>query len=248
MYILIIIRNKNGTLTTMYIKNKDKSIIKLDDVAFRYNDGNVIFQDINLSIEEGSFHFLTGKSGAGKSSFLKLLYLESLPTTGDAYIFEKNTKSYTRVQSALARQDISVVFQDCRLLPHLNTFDNVALPLRIKGHSEESIGKKVEELLSWVGLHNFINAFPQTLSGGQQQRVSIARSVITQPRIILADEPTGSVDDTTASRIMNLFEQLHRHGTTIIMATHNRTLVEEKKYSELIIENSTIKKRKNHDI
>ena len=230
------------------MNNQDKSIIKLNDVAFRYGDGDAIFQDINLCIEEGSFHFLTGKSGAGKSSFLKLLYLESIPTTGDAYIFEKNTKSYTRAQSAIARQNISVVFQDCKLLSHLNTFDNVALPLRIKGHSEESISKKVEELLSWVGLKNFIHAFPETLSGGQQQRVSIARSVITQPKIILADEPTGSVDDTTASRIMSLFEQLHRHGTTIIMATHNRALVEEKKHSELIIENGTIKKRHNYDI
>ena len=230
------------------MKNQEKSIIKLDNVSFRYSDGHVIFQDINLCVEEGSFHFLTGKSGAGKSSFLKLLYLESLPTTGDAYIFAENTKSYTKEQSALARQNISIVFQDCKLLSHLNTFDNVALPLRIKGHSEESIAKKVEELLTWVGLQDLIYAFPKTLSGGQQQRVSIARSVITQPRIILADEPTGSVDDTTASRIMSLFEQLHKHGTTIIMATHNKALVEKKKHSELIIENGTIKKRQNHGI
>ena len=225
------------------MKQAHTPIIRFNDVTFRYGEGNPILQNINLNIEKGSFHFLTGKSGAGKSSFLKLLYLAVRPTSGHAYIFDKDSKNYTRKETALARQNISVVFQDYKLLPHLNTFDNVALPLRIKGQSEESIAQKVKELLEWVGLKNFMYAFPETLSGGQQQRVSIARSVITQPKIILADEPTGSVDDTTAIRIMNLFEQLHKHGTTIIMATHNRTLVDSKLHPELFIENGTVQRR-----
>ncbi len=220
-----------------------KTIISFKNTTFRYGDGNTIFDNANLDIKQGSFHFLTGKSGAGKSSFLKLLYLEAQPTEGSVELFNKNTKSYNREQASIARQNISVVFQDFKLLPHLNSFDNVALPLRIKDEDEQKITQKVHEILTWVGLKNHMEAFPETLSGGQQQRLSIARSVITHPKLILADEPTGSVDDATAIRIMNLFEQLHKHGTTIIMATHNKVLVESKSHPELYIENGRIEKR-----
>ena len=217
-----------------------KSIIKFNGVEFGYGTSTLILNNINLDIKSGGFYFLTGKSGAGKTSLLKLMYLGDRPTGGECYVFGRNINEYSRDEVALIRQNISLVFQDYKLLPHLTVFENVALPLRIKGEAEETIRKKVLQMVEWVGLLSFIDVYPDTLSGGQQQRVSIARSVITRPKIILADEPTGSVDETAKLRIISLFEQLHKAGTTIIMATHDQKLVEEKKYPELCIENGQV--------
>ncbi len=213
------------------------TIINLNSLDFTYGNNAPILGNVNLEIKKGTFHFLTGKSGAGKSTLLKLMYFDALPSRGKAYIFNKEIRNYTRGQIALARQRISVIFQDHKLLPHLSAFDNVALPLRIKGESDSVVIKKVEQMLSWVGLRNYMESLPDTLSGGQQQRISIARAVITSPTLILADEPTGSVDDLTGAKIMALFSQLHKQGTTIIMATHNNNLVITSSYPELYIHN-----------
>ena len=222
------------------MKNDKNAIIKFQNLDFSYGKVEPILHNINLEIERGGFYFLTGKSGAGKTSLLKLIYLGIRPTNGYAYIFGKESKKYTNKQIALMRQNISVVFQDYKLLPHLSAYDNVALPLRIKGEDNKTIDNKVRAIIKWVGLEKHLNNLPETLSGGQQQRLSIARSVITQPKIILADEPTGSVDDVSASRIFSLFEQLHQRGTTIIMATHNQNIVNSKPYPELHIHNNSI--------
>ena len=195
---------------------------------------------MNIDIKQGGFYFLTGKSGAGKTSLLKLMYIGNRITDGNLFMFDKDVDSYSRNEIALIRQNISVVFQDYKLLKHLNVFDNLALPLRIKGDSEETIVRKVTQIVKWVGLKQYIDSYPDILSGGQQQRLSIARSVITNPKIILADEPTGSVDEVSAKKIFSLFEQLHKRGTTIIMATHNENLVKSKNYPKLVIENNSV--------
>ncbi|MGB1361144.1 MAG: cell division ATP-binding protein FtsE [Alphaproteobacteria bacterium] len=217
-----------------------KSIIKFHNLEFRYGNSPLILSNVSLDIQKGGFYFLTGKSGAGKTSLLKLMYLGAFPSHGEAHVFGRSVHSYSRDEIALIRQNISVVFQDYKLLPHLTVYDNVALPLRIKGEDEDVIEKKVHQMVKWVGMIDFINTYPDTLSGGQQQRISIARSVITNPKIILADEPTGSVDDLAAKRIISLFEQLHHSGTTVIMATHNQELVNSKKYPELHLSNGSV--------
>ncbi len=168
------------------------------------------------------------------------MYIGNRITDGNLFMFDKDVDSYSRNEIALIRQNISVVFQDYKLLKHLNVFDNLALPLRIKGDSEETIVRKVTQIVKWVGLKQYIDSYPDILSGGQQQRLSIARSVITNPKIILADEPTGSVDEVSAKKIFSLFEQLHKRGTTIIMATHNENLVKSKNYPKLVIENNSV--------
>ena len=218
----------------------EKSIIRFHNVKFGYGISNSILNNVNIDIKQGGFYFLTGKSGVGKTSLLKLMYIGNRITDGNLFMFDKDVDSYSRNEIALIRQNISVVFQDYKLLKHLNVFDNLALPLRIKGDSEETIVRKVTQIVKWVGLKQYIDSYPDILSGGQQQRLSIARSVITNPKIILADEPTGSVDEVSAKKIFSLFEQLHKRGTTIIMATHNENLVKSKNYPKLVIENNSV--------
>ena len=200
-------------------------VIRFESVGLRYGNGPEILQDISFSLERGSFHFLTGESGAGKTSILSLMYLAQRPTRGMISLFGTDVTTARRSQLPAIRRRLGVVFQDFRLLDHLSALDNVALPLRVAGVAESEIKRHVPELLSWVGLADFMNSKPPTLSGGQKQRVAIARAVINRPEILFADEPTGNVDDRIALRLLRLFVELNRLGTTIIIATHNEAIV-----------------------
>ncbi|WP_445680652.1 cell division ATP-binding protein FtsE [Radicibacter daui] len=201
-------------------------MIRFDSVGMRYGSGPEVLRDITFELAPGSFHFLTGPSGAGKSSLLRLLYLAHRPSRGLVTLFDKDISSLSRPELSLLRRRIGVVFQDFRLIDHLSTLDNVALPLRLAGAREDQIREHVSELLRWVGLGDHLEARPPTLSGGQQQRVAIARAVINRPSLLLADEPTGNVDDRIGTRLLHLFEELNRLGTTIVIATHNEALIE----------------------
>ena len=202
------------------------SIARFENVGLRYGLGPEVLQDMTFSLAPGSFHFLVGESGAGKSSLLKLMYLALKPSRGLISLFGSDIATTQRLKLPALRRKIGVVFQEFRLLGHLSTFDNVALPLRVAGIKEADVTRHVTELLEWVGLKDHMKSRPPTLSGGQQQRVSIARAVIARPKLLLADEPTGNVDDTMALRLMHLFEELNRLGTTIVAATHNMALVD----------------------
>ena len=209
------------------IFDDDDSVVRFENVGLRYGLGPEVLQDITFSLAAGSFHFLVGPSGAGKSSLLKLMYLALKPSRGLISLFGSDIASTGRENLPGLRRRIGVVFQDFRLLHHLSSFDNVALPLRVARVKESDVQKHVEELLSWVGLQDHMKARPPTLSGGQQQRVAIARAVIARPQLLLADEPTGNVDDRMAMRLIHLFEELNKLGTTIVIATHNVTLVDQ---------------------
>lgn len=205
--------------------NDSPEVVRFESVGLRYGLGPEVLQDISFTLATGSFHFLTGASGAGKSSLLRLMYLAQRPTRGVITMFGQDVSALPRAEFPSLRRRIGIVFQDFRLLPHLTAFDNVALPLRVTGAREAEIRKHVEELLVWVGLKDHMDARPATLSGGQQQRVAIARAVITRPRLLFADEPTGNVDDRIAQRLVHLFEELNKLGTTVVIATHNERLV-----------------------
>ena len=198
--------------------------------------GPEVLQDVTFSLPPGSFHFLVGESGAGKSSLLKLIYLAMKPSRGLISLFGRDIATTPRHDLPAMRRRVGVVFQEFRLLNHLSAFDNVALPLRVAGVKRSDIKKHVVELLTWVGLKDHLEARPPTLSGGQQQRVSIARAVISRPRVLLADEPTGNIDDRMGLRLMHLFEELNKLGTTVVIATHNSHLVERMGYPKLLLD------------
>ena len=210
-------------------------MIKFEHVGLRYGIGPEVLSDINFTLPSGSFHFLCGPSGAGKSSLMSLLYLGRKATRGQIHMMEKNTGLLEREDLSLLRQKIGVVFQDFRLLPHLSAFDNAALPLRISGVNERKIKNHVKELLDWVGLGDCMTRLPATLSGGQQQRIAIARAVIANPRLLLADEPTGNLDDEIGMKLMGLFEQLNKMGTTILIATHSTQILDRLPHPRLIL-------------
>lgn len=200
-------------------------MIRFENVGKRYGTGPEILRDISFELAPGSFHFLTGPSGAGKTSLLNLLCLAQKPSRGKITLFNRDMATVGRHELPGLRRRVGMVFQDCRLLEHMSVMDNVALPLRIAGVHHTRIRDYVEELLTWVGLGAHMQARPSTLSGGEQQRAAIARAVIARPRLLLADEPTGNVDDKIGLRLMRLFEEMHRDGTTVMVATHNRQLV-----------------------
>lgn len=209
----------------------------------RYGLGPEVLQDVSFALPSGSFHFLTGPSGAGKSSLLRLMYLGLRPTRGRITLFDRDIAQTKRYELPALRRRIGVVFQDFRLLDHLSALDNVALPLRVRGVKESEVQKHVPELLGWVGLADLLHAKPPTLSGGQKQRVAIARAVIGRPDLLLADEPTGNVDDHIAMRLLYLFEELNKLGTTIVIATHNEGLVNRfSHHKRLHIEHGTVHK------
>ncbi len=217
-------------------------MIKFEHVGLRYGVGPEVLSDINFRLDPGSFHFLSGPSGAGKTSLLSLLYLGRRPTRGLITMFGQDIGQLSRIDLKQIRQTIGVVFQDFRLLNHMSAFDNIALPLRIMGHAEKEIRENVSELMEWVGLGDHTHMLPPTLSGGQQQRVAIARAVITRPRLLVADEPTGNLDDEAGLRLLTLFDQLNRMGTTVVIASHNVPLMEKfNQHKRLIIEDGKIK-------
>jgi cell division transport system ATP-binding protein len=199
----------------------------------RYGEGPNVLHDISLRLEPGSFHYLTGPSGAGKTTLLRLIAVAERPTRGRIALFDQDVASLPRDSLALLRRKIGIVFQDFRLVEHLSAFDNVALPLRVAGVQEARIRAHVSEILAWVGLAEHHATRPATLSGGQKQRVAIARALIAGPSLILADEPTGNVDDAMADRLMRLFEEMNRLGTTLVLATHNEALVARRPHRRL---------------
>ncbi|MBJ7447921.1 MAG: ATP-binding cassette domain-containing protein [Brevundimonas sp.] len=198
--------------------------VRLEGVGFGYAQTHRALRDINLTLPAGSFHFLTGPSGAGKSTLLKLLTLAERPVSGRLHLFGQDATTATRRELPGFRRRMGMVFQDFRLLDHLSAFDNVALPLRLTG--QKSYRADVEEILAWVGLGDRMEARPFTLSGGEQQRLAIARAVVTRPDLILADEPTGSVDAVMAERLLKLFQSMNRLGTTVLIASHDQALAE----------------------
>ncbi|AGF75053.1 cell division ATP-binding protein FtsE [Bartonella australis AUST/NH1] len=210
-------------------------MIHFENVGLRYGMGPEVLRDISFHVPPGSFQFLTGASGAGKTSLLRLIFLALKPTRGHIDLFGTDTALLTRQELPALRRRIGVVFQDFRLLDHMTTYENVSLPLRIKGQEEAVYRSEVEDLLRWVGLGNHIHVLPPVLSGGEKQRVAIARALIDQPEILLADEPTGNVDPPLARRLLRLFIELNRFGTAVVIATHDVTLMEQVEARRMVL-------------
>ena len=206
-------------------RGEPEPVLRFEDVGLRYGRGEETLSDVSFTLKAGSFHFLTGPSGAGKSSLLKLIYRAERPSRGRVTLFGHDLERLPRRQLPLLRRRIGVVFQDFSLLDHLSAFDNAALPLRLAGKKPKAWKGDVAEMLAWVGLGSKLHAMPATLSGGEKQRLAIARAVMGQPDILLADEPTGNVDHDMAQRILRLLVELNRQGTTVLIASHDQDLV-----------------------
>ena len=211
-------------------------MIEFKDVSVAYGDAPPVLRDVNLALEPGSFQFLTGPSGAGKTSLMRLMFLSLKPSAGDLTVFGHDARRVSRHRLPALRRRIGIVFQDFRLLDHLSLFDNVALPLRVRGHEERSYRKDVCDLLAWVGLKERIEAHPPVLSGGEKQRAAIARALIDQPELLLADEPTGNLDPSLAQRLLRLFVELNRSGTSVVIATHDIALMDRFAARRLVLE------------
>jgi len=205
----------------------ETSVVRFENVGLRYGLGPEVLRDLSFRIEPESFQFLTGPSGAGKSSLLRLLFVSLKPTRGLITLFGHDIATLSKDALSILRRRVGIVFQDFRLLDHLSTYDNVALPLRVMGRREETYRNEVIELLHWVGLGQRIWALPPVLSGGEKQRTAIARAVIARPQLLLADEPTGNVDPALAKRLLRLFVELNKSGTSIVIATHDIALMDQ---------------------
>ena len=210
-------------------------MIQFENVGVRYGSGDEILKDLSFAIKPGSFQFLTGPSGAGKTSLLRLLFLSLKPTRGSIQIFGEDAAALSSKELPSIRRRIGIVFQDFRLLDHLTLYENVALPLRVRGRNEAGYRKDVVDLLKWVGLAERIDAHPSVLSGGEQQRAAIARALIDQPELLLADEPTGNLDPTLARRLLRLFIELNRNGTSVVIATHDLNLMDQYEARRLVL-------------
>lgn len=197
--------------------------------------GPEVLSDLTFDIAPKSFQFLTGPSGAGKTSLLRLMLLALKPTRGLVKVFGKEASQIRRTQMPAIRRKVGVVFQDFRLLDHLTTYENVALPLLVRGKVETQYRSDVTELLKWVGLGDRMHVLPPVLSGGEKQRAAIARALIDQPAILLADEPTGNVDPPLARRLLRLFIELHRSGTSVVIATHDLALMDQFEARRLVL-------------
>lgn len=203
----------------------ESAIVEFDNVGLRYGTEREVLTNISFTLFSSRFYFLTGASGAGKTSLLKLLYLAQRPSRGGMRMFGTDVITLPREKLPGFRRRMGVVFQDFRLVDHLSAFDNIALPLRVSGVRESDLVGPVNDMLDWVGLSHRTHARPATLSGGEQQRVAIARAVIARPEILVADEPTGNVDPEMALKLIRLFEALNRLGTTVVVATHDVHLI-----------------------
>ena len=212
-------------------------------LAAGVNEDDLILKNLNFQLPAGSFHFLTGPSGSGKTSLLKMIYLAQKPTTGTIELFGETVRPNDRAQSADLRRRFGIVFQEFRLLEHLNVFDNAALPLFVHGEHFRDYRDDVTELLNWVGLKSRLDAMPHVLSGGEKQRLAIARAVVTRPTLILADEPTGNIDYAMGLRIMRLFIELNRLGATVLIATHDEGLVRASGMPVLELKNGQVVRR-----
>ncbi len=203
-------------------------MIRFENVGLRYGMGPEVLGDLNFSVDPQSFQFLTGPSGAGKTTLMRLMLLSLRPTRGTIRVFGEDSAALSKDGLTKLRRRIGAVFQDFRLLDHLTTYENVALPLRAMGREESGYRSEVVELLRWVGLGDRMNAVPPVLSGGEKQRAAIARALIVRPELLLADEPTGNVDPTLGRRLLRLFIELNKSGTAVIIATHDITLMDQR--------------------
>jgi len=208
-------------------------VIRLSNVQMQYDTGPDVLSAVNFHLRPGSFHFLTGPSGAGKSTLLRLLFMSLHPTSGQVHLFNQDVSRITTQKRAQLRRRIGIVFQDFRLLDHLTTWENVALPLRVVGRRIDDYREDVTDLLQWVGLGHRMHAYPSVLSGGEKQRAAIARAVIGKPELLLADEPTGNVDPQMGRRLLRLFVELNRLGTSVVIATHDHQLMRQYKAPRL---------------
>jgi cell division transport system ATP-binding protein len=205
----------------------ENGVIRFENVGLRYGLGPEVLRDLSFRIDGSSFQFLTGPSGAGKTSLLRMLFLALRPTRGLITMFDQDTATLTKDSRSTLRRRIGIVFQDFRLLDHMTTYENVALPLRVLGKEEAEYRAEVVELLQWVGLGERMGALPPILSGGEKQRAAIARAVIARPQLLLADEPTGNVDPNLGQRLLRLFIELNKSGTSVVIATHDIALMDE---------------------
>ncbi|TCS83279.1 cell division ATP-binding protein FtsE [Tepidibacillus fermentans] len=215
-------------------------MIEMFDVWKTYPNGVNALQGINIKINRSEFVYVVGPSGAGKSTFIKLMYREEKPTKGEIFINGFNVDRIKERQIPMIRRNIGVVFQDYRLLPNLTVYENVAFAMEVIEASKSKIRKRVPEVLELVGLPDKLKAFPNQLSGGEQQRVALARALVNNPSIIIADEPTGNLDPDTSWEIMDLFEKINFSGTTVVMATHNREIVNQMRKRVIAIENGQV--------
>ena len=215
-------------------------MIRFQGVSLRYGNGPQVLRDITFHLEPGSFHFLVGPSGAGKSSLLRLMYLALRPTRGSITMFGRELIKTPRSDLPALRRRIGVVFQDFRLLDHLSVTENIALPLRMAGLKDSAIREHLTELIGWVGLTHHAESKPTILSDGEKQRVAIARAVIARPSLLLADEPTGNLDPDLGLRLTQLFAELNKIGTTVVMATHNESLAIRFPFSTLAISDGKV--------
>ncbi len=209
-------------------------MIQLHNVFMSYQRDATALNGVTLHIPKGDFVFLTGTSGAGKSTLLRLLYGALRPTRGQVLVNGQNVTRLTAAQIPLLRRNIGVVFQDFKLLPHRTVLENVAITLEVLGWGKKDIGKKVYHILKQLGIEHKINATPLRLSGGEQQRVALARALVNDPKILLADEPTGNLDEENKAQILSFFKQCNLRGTTVIIATHDRRLIENS-YKKVIV-------------
>lgn len=200
------------------------AVVTLEHIEKRYCEGAAVLSDVSLTLEPGGFYFLTGASGAGKTTLLKIIYLAELPSRGRLNLFGADTVGLDRNGRAALRRRMGIVFQDLRLLDELSAHDNVALPLRVTGAPEGRVSADVAELMAWLGLADCINAPTATLSGGERQRLAIARALIRRPELLIADEPTGKIDDEAAVQAIAAFEQINRQGSTVLIATHDMAI------------------------
>lgn len=215
-------------------------MIEFKGVSKIYNNNVKALSDVNVKIDTGEFVFLVGPSGSGKSTFIKMLLKEVEPTTGDVIVADKKLADITRKQVPYYRRKIGMVFQDFRLIPNLNVYENVAFAMRVVEASPREIRKRVPTVLSLVGLSHKYKMFPNELSGGEQQRVSLARAIVNNPSLLIADEPTGNLDPETAKEIMDLLDDINKAGTTILMATHAKDIVDTMKKRVIAIEGGEI--------
>ncbi|MCR5856913.1 cell division ATP-binding protein FtsE [Mesorhizobium sp. J428] len=215
-------------------------MIRFENVGLRYGMGPEILRDITFHIPPKSFQFLSGPSGAGKTTLLRLLFMSLKPTRGLITVFGKDRAGIAQRDLPALRRRIGIVFQDFRLLDHMTTYENVALPLRVRGKEEMSYRSDVIELLKWVGLGERMHVLPPVLSGGEKQRAAIARALIEQPEMLLADEPTGNVDPPLARRLLRLFIELNRSGTAVVIATHDLALMDQVDARRMILANGRL--------
>ena len=216
------------------------TVLRFDSVSKQYAGGRVALSDVSFDVDDGEMLFLTGHSGAGKSTLLRLIHLAERPTRGAVVFNERNLLKLRGRRVALHRREVGVVFQDHRLLTDRSVFDNVALPLILRGQRRGDIGKRVRNVLERLGLHDRERALPTQLSAGEQQRVGIARAIVGEPRLLVADEPTGNLDPTLSAEIMALFASLPERGTSVLVASHDLGLVKRMKKRVLVLDHGQL--------